>query len=257
MSTKIEWTNATWNPIHGCTHVGTPGCNNCYAAKFAKRLQAMGVPGYQNGFDITAEYDKWDQPEHWKNPRMIFVCSMGDLFHPEVPAPWINNVIDTIERTPRHTYQILTKRPAIAVRYFQTKWIKPLPSNLWFGVTAENQEWLIKRWRIIQDLKAAVKFVSIEPMLERIDFREVFLSSKPDWVIAGCETGPGARMNHLADYYDLAAQCKEFDIPLFIKKLPGEKKAIKFDEFPKVLRIRQYPRPKQNYYRSAGAMGVV
>jgi len=221
MSTKIEWTDETWNPIVGCSKI-SEGCENCYAEKMANRLASMGCSEY--GFGVVNPFGEWsgkavfiesalEKPLHWKRPRKIFVCSMGDLFHESVPFEWIDKVMAVIALCPQHTFQILTKRPKRMAEYFADKNIKtkifyasdflsetcdyseysrnliktlkeswPLP-NLWLGVTAENQHRADERIPILLRIPAAKQFVSLEPMLGEIDI-ESYLSGKPSLVQA-------------------------------------------------------------------------
>jgi protein gp37 len=184
-TTKIEWTDKTWNPVTGCSKVSA-GCMNCYAEVMARRLQAMGQNKYRNGFNITVHNNVLEEPLYWKTPHTIFVCSMSDLFHNNVPDQFINEVIRTIKLTPQHRYQLLTKRAERMTEYFQKH---SIPSNVWLGVTVENQ---LAKTRIdfLRQLKASVCFLSCEPLLE--DLGELNLENI-DWVIVGGESGTSAR----------------------------------------------------------------
>jgi len=165
MSSKIEWTDETWNPVTGCSKI-SPGCQNCYAERMAKRLQAMG--NYPDGFDVTVWPERLKQPLRWRKPRRVFVCSMGDLFHKDVPASTILDIWHVMEQCPQHTFQVLTKRPERMRDVLGLSGAgldaPPLP-NVWLGVTAENQECADKRIPILLECPAAVRFVSVEPML--------------------------------------------------------------------------------------------
>jgi protein gp37 len=180
---KIEWTGETWNPMSGCTKI-SEGCAKCYAEKMAHRLKAMGAKGYENGFAVTLHPDRLNEPLKRKKPTTYFVCSMGDLFHEDVPFDYIDQIFAIMALTPQHTYQVLTKRPERMREYFEdgeerveaffmdggypSNFLWPLP-NVWLGVTAENQEQADKRIPILLDTPAALRFVSIEPMLGEID----------------------------------------------------------------------------------------
>ncbi len=184
-TTKIEWTDKTWNPITGCTQV-SPGCMNCYAKTMAHRLQAMGVPKYKDAFKLRLHENVLDEPLRWKKPHIIFVCSMSDLFHERVPDSFIEKVLSTIESTPRHKYQLLTKRAERMNHFFSTR---EIPKNVWLGVTVEEKS---TKGRIdkLRELDASIKFLSCEPLLEdlgTLDFTGI------DWVIVGGESGANAR----------------------------------------------------------------
>lgn len=185
-STKIEWTDASWNPVTGCTKISS-GCQHCYAEVMARRLCAMRVPKYKNGFQVTLHEECLNEPLTWKHPRTIFVCSMSDLFHKDVPFEFIDKVIATIERTPRHRYQLLTKRADRMVEYFNTR---PVPSNAWLGVTVDVQtsKTRIDALRSIKNVP--IRFLSCEPLLE--DLGELDLT-EIDWIIVGGESGRMAR----------------------------------------------------------------
>jgi len=210
--TKIEWTGRTWNPVTGCTKI-SPGCDNCYAQRMAQRL--AGRYGYpkEKPFAIAQHWDKMEEPDHWVKPQMIFVCSMGDLFHDDVPDYVIEMVIDAIQENQRHIFQVLTKRPDRAVRYFQTR--TQIIGNLWFGVTAENQVCADRRIPMLKDIPAHVRFASFEPLLGAIRLNN--LIQYLDWIIIGGETGPHARPM----YFDWAANliycAQENYVPVFFK----------------------------------------
>jgi protein gp37 len=216
-ATTIEWTEATWNPVTGCTKV-SPGCKHCYAERMAKRLRAMGQPRYVNGFRVTLQEDLVEQPLRWSAPRRIFVNSMSDIFHPDVPEPFIRRVFRTMEAAHWHEFQILTKRPerlrALAERL-------PWPENVWMGVSVENEDYL---WRIdhLVAVPAAVRFLSLEPLLGP-------LPSLPldgiHWVIVGGESGPGARPMDPAWVRAIRARCLDHGVPFFFKQWGGTRKA--------------------------------
>jgi protein gp37 len=256
--TKIPWTNETWNWLSGCTKV-SPGCQNCYAEKMSFRLAMMGQEPYAR---IVLGNGRWTEktyfnkkaiskPLKWEKPRMIFVNSMSDTFHETNPFVWMDRAIDVMQITPQHTYQILTKRPEIMLKYF-TEWrpehfigedLYILP-NLWLGVTAENQEQADKRIPILLQIPAAKRFVSIEPQLGPVDLcnfqvsNEEFMDAlkgkiniacqhiavkpadcnKLDWVICGAESGPGRRPFFEDWARRLRDQCKTANMPFFYKQ---------------------------------------
>ena len=186
-NSKIEWTEQTWNPVTGCTKI-SPGCKYCYAEVMAKRLKAMGAPGYENGFNtITLMHERLDQPMHRKKPTIYFVNSMSDLFHEAVPYDFIDRIFDTIRATPQHAYQILTKRAERMNEYFQTR---PVPDNAWLGVSVEDKKYGIPRIGYLQAIKAKTRFLSIEPLLEDLGR---FSLKGIHWVIVGGESGVKAR----------------------------------------------------------------
>lgn len=184
-TTKIEWTEKTWNPITGCTKI-SDGCLNCYAAVMSRRLKAMGQTKYKNEFKLTLHENVLREPYKWKKPHTIFVCSMSDLFHDKVPFEFIDKVFKTIEQTPHHQYQLLTKRAERMNIYFQSR---PIPTNVWLGVTVENKK-SKERIDFLRPLQASVLFLSCEPLLE--DLEELDLTNI-DWVIVGGESGSNAR----------------------------------------------------------------
>ena len=184
-TTKIEWTDKTWNPITGCSKKST-GCLHCYAEVMARRLKAMGQEKYANGFIVTLHERCLNEPLTWRGNHNIFVCSMSDIFHENVPFEFIDKMFDVIKSTPQHRYQILTKRAERMAEYFTTR---SIPDNVWLGVTVEAQS---SRFRIdyLRNLPASVKFLSCEPLVE--DLGELDLNGI-DWVIVGGESGPQAR----------------------------------------------------------------
>ncbi|MDD2475940.1 MAG: phage Gp37/Gp68 family protein [Dysgonamonadaceae bacterium] len=184
-TTKIEWTDKTWNPITGCTKISA-GCANCYAEIMSKRLQAMKQDKYKNGFTLTMHNDVLDEPIKWKKPHTIFVCSMSDLFHENVPFVFIDKVMETIKSTPQHNYQILTKRANRMTEYFLDK---SIPKNAWLGVTVDIAS-SKSRIDFLRNLNAPIKFLSCEPLLE--DLGDMNLDGI-DWVIVGGESGAKAR----------------------------------------------------------------
>lgn len=185
MATKIEWTGETWNPVTGCTQLSA-GCKNCYAKTIALQMQKDGVKRYENGFNVTTHEDMLCKPRQWAAPTIIFVCSMADLFHKDVPFEFIDKVMDVIRSTPWHTYQILTKRAERMAEYFATR---AIPANVWLGVTVEAPS---VKYRIdcLRNLPASIRFLSCEPLVE--DLGELDLTNI-DWVIVGGEHAINAR----------------------------------------------------------------
>ena len=184
-TTKIEWTDKTWNPVTGCTKISA-GCVNCYAEIMARRLHAMGQTKYQNIFHLTMHEEVLGEPLHWKSPHAVFVCSMSDLFHEKVSFDFLDKVMQTLVQTPQHNYQILTKRADRMAEYFSTR---PVPHNAWLGVSVENAQ---AKHRIdrLRTINAEVRFLSCEPLLG--DLGELDLAGI-DWVIVGGESGTKAR----------------------------------------------------------------
>jgi len=258
MPTNIEWTNETWNPVTGCTKIST-GCRNCYAERMARRLAGRcGYPEAPNHFDITLHKDRLYQPLKWRKPRIIFVCSMGDLFHEDVPADYIVNIFEVMSAAKQHTFQVLTKRPQRMLDVLYGKEGNyylgggDFIPNIWLGVTTENQDTANERIPLLLQTDAFVHFVSVEPMLGEIDLRywlpkhEKFLNLPEfipevidllDWVICGGETGPGAREMKAEWAQDLCRQCLDADVPFFFKK-PGNGFTGNTDELPAV---REWP----------------
>jgi len=215
-SSKIEWTESTWNPITGCTKI-SEGCLNCYAERMALRLQAMGQQNYKDGFKVRWHEKMLKTPLTWKKSRMIFVNSMSDLFHEEVPVSFVNKIISTIKEANWHVFQVLTKRSKRLVEFSEsTKW----PSNLWLGVTVESKNHLDR----IEDLKsinAKCKFISFEPLLSEIP--DINLEGI-DWVIVGGESGPGAREMKREWVLEIKEMCEKRKIPFFFKQWGGVNK---------------------------------
>ncbi len=216
-NSSIEWTEATWNPVTGCTKV-SPGCKFCYAERMAKRLKAMGQPRYADGFRLTLQPDVVEAPLRWRSPRTIFVNSMSDLFHKDVPLDYIQQVFATMEQADWHTFQVLTKR---ADRLEELAGELPWPKNVWMGVSVENADYT---WRIehLQRVPAQVRFLSVEPLLGPIP--ELPLKGI-HWVIVGGESGPGARPMDPAWVTDLRDQCVAARVPFFFKQWGGVNKS--------------------------------
>jgi len=212
-ATRIEWTDATWNPVRGCTKI-SPGCKHCYAERFAERFR--GVPGhpFERGFDLRLVLEKLDEPLRIKKPQRIFVNSMSDLFHEDVPVEYIQQVFEVMNRASWHEYQVLTKRAErLEDLNARIKWAP----HIWMGVSVENSEYV---WRIehLRRTNAHVKFLSIEPLLGPI--RKLSLRGI-DWVIVGGESGPGARPMKKEWVIDIRDQCAKSDVAFFFKQWGG------------------------------------
>lgn len=218
----IEWTEVTWNPTTGCDKT-SPGCDNCYALTLAKRLRAMGQAKYQNdgdprtsgpGFALTVHEDTLATPYRWKSPRLIFVNSMSDLFHPDVPLDFIKRVFTVMAETPQHTYQVLTKRSKrLAAVAGDLDW----PSNVWMGVSVETERYAF-RLDHLRSVDAAVRFVSAEPLLGPLPDLDL---TSIDWLIAGGESGPNARPMDEEWVRGLRDQCGEASVAFFFKQWGG------------------------------------
>jgi protein gp37 len=212
----IEWTESTWNPVTGCTKV-SPGCTNCYAERMAKRLQAMGQPNYANGFNLSVHEHALELPLQWKTPQAIFVNSMSDLFHKDVPVAFIKNVFDIMNRADRHQYQILTKRSA---RLLELDHELGWADHIWMGVSVETKE-CVHRIDDLRKTGAHIKFLSLEPLLGPLVQLDL---SGIDWVIVGGESGPGARPMLEEWVTDIRDQCRRSGIPFFFKQWGGVNK---------------------------------
>lgn len=209
-ATSIEWTDRTWNPVTGCTKL-SKGCEHCYAAVMARRLKGMKKVKYTNGFKITLHDNALTEPLKWKKPSTIFVCSMSDLFHKDVPFEFIDKVFRVIKETPQHNYQILTKRAERMAEYFVTR---NIPKNVWIGVTVENED-TKQRIDYIRNLKAVVKFLSCEPLLG--DLGELDLHGI-NWIIVGGESGTQARPMKEEWVLNIKKQAEANAIPFFFKQ---------------------------------------
>ena len=259
---KIEWTDVSWNPVTGCTKI-SPGCEHCYAERMSKRLAGrFGYPA-ENPFTVTCHPDKLDQPLHWKKPRNIFVCSMGDLFHEDVPEQFIWRCFLTMSIATQHTYQVLTKRPKTMAKMMRIAFSSDLhvhsgpAPNVWLGTSCENQDTANERIPHLMKTPAAVRFLSLEPLLGPVDLDcinfgdniavssgSVIVASAAgnqpfnpviDWVIVGGETGPGARPMDPDWARDIRDQCKAAGVPFFFKAMGGGQPT------PKDLMIREFP----------------
>ncbi len=212
-SSPIEWTEATWNPVTGCDKV-SPGCAHCYAERMAKRLHAMGQPNYVNGFELTLHEQMLELPLRWKRSRRIFVNSMSDLFHDDVPLAFIRKAFDVMHRADWHEYQLLTKR---ASRLRELDADLAWAQHIWMGVSVENARF-VERIDHFRATGAHVKFLSLEPLLgplPRLDLHGI------DWVIVGGESGPRARPIEASWVLDLRDQCRDAGIAFFFKQWGG------------------------------------
>jgi len=275
--TKIAWTDETWNPIVGCSKI-SEGCKNCYAEKMAKRLYHMALDrqaynSYKGQLDayldvICPGNFIWNgicqiqpavmsKPLRWKKPRRIFVNSMGDLFHENVPDEWIGEVSRVMVRCPQHIFQILTKRADRMLKFYE-KWqrsgVYGFCDNVWPGVTVESSKYLWRVEKLLQ-IQAAVRFVSLEPLLSNMriyDWLAYGLERvkepyrKLDWVIVGAETGPGRRECKLEWVESIVQQCAEANVPCFVKQIEVNGKiSHDMSQWPEHLRVRQWPSPNQ------------
>jgi protein gp37 len=212
----IEWTESTWNPVTGCTKV-SPGCKHCYAERMAERLRAMGQANYANGFELTLQPHMLELPLRWTKPQTVFVNSMSDLFHEEVPFEYIDRVFDVMARASWHRFQVLTKR---AERLTELSTRLQWPANVWMGVSIESEAY---RGRVehLRSTGAQIKFLSLEPLLGPL--RDLDLDSI-DWVIVGGESGPGARPMDREWVLDIRDQCQRARVPFFFKQWGGTNK---------------------------------
>ncbi|WBL25098.1 DUF5131 family protein [Zunongwangia sp. HGR-M22] len=209
-TSKIEWTEATWNPMTGCNKV-TAGCKNCYAETMAKRLKAMGTPGYENGFQFSIMPSRLNLPLNVKKPTRFFVNSMSDLFHEKAPFEYIDKIFEIMKNTPRHQYQILTKREDRMYEYFQTR---TASENVWLGVTVENKK---TKHRIdkLRNIDVGIRFLSLEPLLEDLGTLDL---SNIHWAIVGGESGPKARPMDPEWAINIQEQCDEQNVAFFFKQ---------------------------------------
>lgn len=215
-SSSIEWTEATWNPVTGCTKI-SPGCKHCYAERMAKRLRAMGQPRYAAGFRVTLQPDLLELPLHWRQARLIFVNSMSDLFHDAVPLEYVQQVFAVMEEARQHRFQILTKR---ADRLVDLAGELPWPKNVWMGVSVESERY-VERIDRLREVPAAVRFLSLEPLigpLEDLPLEGI------GWVIVGGESGPRARPMRPEWVRSIRSQCQGHGVPFFFKQWGGVRK---------------------------------
>ncbi len=216
VGSSIEWTEATWNPVTGCSKVSA-GCKNCYAERMANRLKLMGQPNYANGFKVTLHEHMLDLPLTWVKPRTVFVNSMSDLFHQDVPIDFISCVFRVMETAEQHTFQLLTKRSA---RLCEIAHLLPWPQNVWMGVSVEDERVLNRVYDLVKT-PAKTKFLSLEPLLGPLDKLPL---GGINWVIVGGESGPGARPMQGDWVRDIRDQCKIAQVPFFFKQWGGTNK---------------------------------
>lgn len=234
INSLIEWTKSTWNPVTGCSKI-SEGCAHCYAERMALRLKAMGQKNYINGFQVTLHPEALDLPLSWKKPQTIFVNSMSDLFHEDIPLNFIRQVFDIMKRAYLHKFQILTKR---AERLAELSPLLTWSENIWMGVTVEDASY-IKRIDYLRDVPSVVRFLSLEPLLGPLPQMNLSLI---DWVIVGGESGPGARPIDEKWVNDIQQQCKKSNVPFFFKQWGGVNKKKKgrllngreYNEMPKL-----------------------
>lgn len=246
LNSSIEWTNATWNPVTGCTKISA-GCDNCYAERFSERFRGVKGHPFENGFDLTLRPARVAQPLTWKKSKMIFVNSMSDLFHKNIPTDYIASVFDTMEKADWHVFQVLTKRSSLMKKFINDRYRgSPVPEHIWLGASVEDSS---KRSRIrhLQDTNAAVRFLSIEPLIGspgKLDLSNI------QWVIVGGESGPKARPMQLAWARSVRDQCVVQKVPFFFKQWGGfrpkaggrELDGQEWSEFPQLSSSRTGPR---------------
>ena len=238
-ATAIEWTDATWNPVTGCTKISL-GCDHCYAERFSERFRGTIGHAFESGFDLTLRPERLDQPLRWHSPRMIFVNSMSDLFHKDIPRDYIGRVCETMERAHWHTFQVLTKRSSLMRNFLKQRYGSTRgPRHIWFGVSVEDEK-RKGRIRHLQEAPAGVRFLSIEPLIGPIGRLNL---AGIDWVIAGGESGPQARPMKLEWARDVRDQCRESGVAFFFKQWGGlrpksggrELDGREWNDFPSVI----------------------
>jgi protein gp37 len=237
LNSKIEWTDTTWNPVRGCSKI-SPGCKHCYAERFAERFRGIAGHPFEQGFEIRLVPEKLADPFRWSEPRMVFVNSMSDLFHQEIPDSFVGRVAATMQSTPWHTYQVLTKRSGRLHELLHGPLNDAAYSpNIWWGVSVENRKHGFPRIADLQQSPAAVRFLSVEPLLEDLGTMPLDGIS---WVIVGGESGPGARPMKREWVVSIRKQCRAAGIPFFFKQWGGVRKGETgrmldgrtYDEFP-------------------------
>ncbi len=242
-NSSIEWTESTWNPVTGCSKVSA-GCKNCYAERLALRLQAMGNIRYRNGFQVTLHEDLVELPTRWRDPRVIFVNSMSDLFHEDIPSEFIQRVFATMRNCPQHTFQVLTKR---SERLRELSRGLDWPNNVWMGVSIEDEQ-VLNRVHDLLAVPAAIRFLSCEPLIGPLDDLPL---EGIHWVIVGGESGPGARPMQIEWIRSIFRQCRKSRVPFFFKQWGGVRKHVTgrelngrtYDEMPR-LAVTARPRSR-------------
>lgn len=237
--TAIEWTDATWNPVTGCTKISA-GCDHCYAERFSERFRGTRGHPFKTGFDLTLRPERLEQPLGWRRSRMIFVNSMSDLFHKEIPRPFISKVFDTMERANWHTFQVLTKRSSLMRDFLRQRYGTDRgPVHMWFGVSVEDGS-KTSRIKHLRETSAGVRFLSIEPLIGAMGKLDL---SGIDWVIVGGESGPGARPMHPDWVRHIRDQCDVAGVSFFFKQWGGlrpksggrELDGREWNDFPKLV----------------------
>jgi protein gp37 len=233
----IEWTDATWNPVTGCTKIST-GCDHCYAARFSERFRGVVGHPFESGFDLTLRPERLLQPFAWKRPRMIFVNSMSDLFQKEIPQTYISKVFDTMEKANWHTYQVLTKRSSLLAKFLNDRYqTRKAPAHIWLGVSVEDER-ATSRIPHLQRAKASIRFLSVEPLVGPVGNLNL---NGIAWVIVGGESGPGARPMDPAWVINIREQCIKSKVAFFFKQWGGRSpktggrllEGKEWNEFPK------------------------
>jgi protein gp37 len=216
-STSIEWTDATWNPVTGCTKI-SPGCDHCYAERFSERFRGVRGHPFETGFDLMLRPERLQTPLSWRHPRMVFVNSMSDLFHKEIPRAFIDRVFETMEAAHWHTFQVLTKRSSLLRDFLKRRYGEGRgPSHMWFGVSVEDGDRL-SRVRHLQAAPAGVRFLSIEPLIGRVGRLDL---TGIDWVIVGGESGPGTRYMDPDWVREIRDTCNAAGVAFFFKQWGG------------------------------------
>lgn len=216
-TTRIEWTDSTWNPVTGCTQI-SPGCDHCYAKRFAERFKGVAGNPYEQGFALTLHAARLDQPKRWRKPRHVFVNSMSDLFHTGIPPKYVDQIFDVMEDAAHHVYQVLTKRSGRMRHYLAKRYAaRQAPAHIWMGVSVEDRK-RKARIRHLQDSPASVRFLSLEPLLEDLETMDL---EGIHWVIAGGESGPRARRMEEGWVRNIRDQCAAAKVAFFFKQWGG------------------------------------
>ena len=260
MGSNIEWTDETWNPVTGCSRV-SPGCDNCYMYAIYPRLRGMGVPGYSRAPDVvTLMPERIDAPLHWSKHKRVFVNSMSDLFHRDVPFEFILQVFESMRTAGAergHIFQVLTKRPGLAVAWWQAykdRFPEGWPSNVWLGTSVESQKYA-PRVTVLARVPAPVRFVSAEPLLTHVDLAPWIDRGDVHWVIVGGESGPRARDMDVEWVRSLQQQCERGGVPVFVKQMgsrwakthcASDSKGGTMSDWPDDIRVRLYPTSTRN-----------
>ena len=252
-NTSIEWTNTTWNPVTGCTKISA-GCDNCYAERFSERFRGVKGHPFEHGFDLSLKPDRLLQPLSWKKPKMVFVNSMSDLFHKEIPESYIERVFETMERANWHIFQVLTKRSSLMKRFVNNRYkLGKAPEHIWLGTSVEDQT-KVSRIKHLQDMNAHVRFLSIEPLIGppgKLDLAGI------EWVIVGGESGPRCRPMEPSWVRSVRDQCFAQNVPFFFKQWGGfrpksggrELDGKEWSQFPKL--SKKSSDPQQLFLQAA------